>query len=272
MKRKAVIVGIADYGKDIPELPSSETEAEEWKNLLTRQYEFQSGDVRMVCGKRATKLAIMERLEWLLTDVQDHDQLFFSFHGHGVRLMRRNPSGDVHDEQDEAIVAYPEADQDVEQHSLYDDDVARLVLLSKLPPYANLTFVLDCCYSGGFSLREPDQPAVFVPRDIDHRRRDLRRRRSTFRFGEFRRLPSRSQNPVTIAAARDVDQSLLSEELDRHWRSVFSFYALQHLQFQRSQSYQELADSVKPQMLERKIENAPVLGGNPARFHHQFLQ
>ena len=272
MKRKAVIVGIADYGKDIQELPASETEADEWKDLLIHQYDFRPGDVRMVCGKRATKMAVMERLEWLLTDVRGGDQLFFSFHGHGDRLRRRNPNGMVHDERDEVLVAYPEPQEDVEEHSLYDDDVARLILLSKLPPYADLTFVLDCCFGGGFGVREPDQENVFVPRDIRHRDHDIHGHKTTLRFGSCRRLPSRAQNPVTISAASDVDQSLLSKQLDRRYRSIFGYYTLKSLTKTRRQTYNELYASVAPSMEKLSIKNAPVLGGNAARFDHHFLQ
>ncbi|HEY4642050.1 MAG TPA: caspase family protein [Thermoanaerobaculia bacterium] len=272
MKRKAVIVGISDYADSAPELPAAETEAEEWKNLLMQQYGFQAQNIRMVNSPRATKLAIMERLEWLLTDVEDGDQLFFSFHGHGSRVIRRNLNGMVHDEQDEGLVAYPERGDDVEKQSLYDDDLARLVLLSKLPTYANLTFVLDCCHSGGINLREPDQPRVFIPRDIAHRDRDWRRQKSAFRFGDCRRLPTFGQNPVTLSAVPRLELSELSGTIENRWRSVFSYHTLESLKKNKTQSYRELAESVTQPMLDRNIQNAPVLGGNRARFDHQFLQ
>jgi len=271
MKQKAVIVGISDYGGSTVDLPASEIEAEEWKNLLIGQYDFDPNDIRMLCSKRATKMAILERLEWLLTDVNAYDRLVFAFIGHGDRFMRRNPNGMVHDQKDEALIAYPETGDSPEQQAIYDDDLARLVLLSKLPTYANLTLVLDCCYSGGIDLREPDQPKVFIPRDIRHRDRDQRRYKTTFRFGECRRLPNNGQNPVTLAAAPNGNLSQLSDQLENRWRTVFGYYTLKSLAGRKQQSYRDLAASVTQPMLDRNIPNAPVLGGDHFRFDHQFL-
>jgi|GEM_PF-2473836 len=269
MKRKAVIVGIGDYGDAQPRLTASITEAEHWKNLLIGHYYFQASDIRMLCNERATKLSIMERLEWLFTDVSGGDQLFFSFAGHGARLRRRNPNGIVHDNMDEAIVTYPEPGQDIEQYSLYDEDLARLVLLSRLPTFADLTFVLDCCFGGGFNLQERDQPIVRIPPDIRHREA-AGTYTYTARFGECRRLLRNGQNPVIIASAPKSEQSP-TESFAGVRRTVFGYHAIANLCALPQQSYARLQQTLQSKMLDLQIENAPVLSGNSARFDHPFL-
>lgn len=153
--KKALIVGINDYGPQHPRLTAPEGEAVRWRDLLTRQFAFAANDVRMLLGPRATKPAILERLAWLMMNATPQDKLVFVFLGHGVRLNRR--IGDVVNETaDEALVACPIAGADVEQYSVYDDELESLFELARVPLTTDLTMILDCCYAGGVTVMEND--------------------------------------------------------------------------------------------------------------------
>jgi hypothetical protein len=265
MNKKALIVGIADYGDAQPPLTAPENEVEAWSDLLIDSYDFPAEDVRLLLSPRATKLAITERLEWLLADAAYGDQLVFVFCGHGARLRRRHPNGKVLDNMDEAIVAYPEAGRSIEEYAMYDDDLVRIAILSRLPARVSPTFILDCCFGGGLATREKDQKSVFIPLDIAHRAAAGPNVR--IRFGECRRVLSAGQEPVIMAAVPTLEQSPTGTFGGKR-RTTFGYNTIKQLQGDKQQSYRTLRDSVHQAM---QIEEAPVLSGNETRFDKPFL-
>lgn len=282
MNKKAVIVGVGDYQDQQPTLTAPLNEVGEWADLLEQLYGFD--DIRVLVDGRATKLAIMERLEWLFADAQNDDQLVFVFSGHGDRLVRRNQNGLVRDNMDEVIYAFPEGGANPEEYALYDDDLAALLLLSRLPPRVDITFVLDCCFGGGFSVSEPDQRKVFVRnvdsapvREVDAAPRlpiDIARRRPAgkakpFRFGESRRMLRAGQEPVVIAGAPELE-TLPVGTFEGRRRTVFGYHAINSLRQTPTQTYEEFRGSVGEAMVRERLD-APALSGNDVRFNHEFL-
>jgi hypothetical protein len=288
MKKKALIVGIGDYGNQQPELTAPLNESEEWRNLLVNKYQFSDDDIRMLANPRATKLGIIERLEWLFADAASDDQLVFVFSGHGARLQRRHPNGTVRDNMDEALLAYPESGQTIEEYALYDDDLVTILLLSRLPPSINITFILDCCFAGGFNLRETDQQAIripstsaapkrtwitedgpIIPPDIAHRARTSHAK-VRFRFGECKRLLDQNQEPVIVAAVPALETSPV-DDFGGKRRTLFGFHLTKALTANPAQAYEAATATVATAMLTNDIPNAPVLSGNRTRFAQPFL-
>jgi len=289
MTKKALIVGIADYGEQQPTLTAPENEAEEWRDLLTGKYQYPSENVRLLCSPRATRFAVIERLEWLLADASAGDQLVFVYSGHGARLQRRHPNGTVRDNMDEALLAYPEAGQNIEEYAIYDDDLVTILLLSRLPPRIEITFILDCCFAGGIRTDESDQQKVFIPSgkaakgagkqvyesgprippDIAHRARGVEPK-IRFRFGECRRLLDTNQEPVVVAAVPTLE-TLPVGEFDHRRRTIFGYNMIKTLRENPAQTYEAARGTVASAMLAQDILNAPVLSGNKDRFNQPFL-
>ncbi len=138
--RKAVLVGINNYGVRAPKLNGCVNDALQVADLLRRRYGFGNASLRLLTDERATQSAILERLDWLVSGVRDGDQLVFHYSGHGSQVADRN--GDEVDHLDEIICPY-----DMDWDNPFTDDVfARY--FDPLPKKAKLTVVLDSCHSG----------------------------------------------------------------------------------------------------------------------------
>jgi len=168
MTKKALLVGINAYGGGNG-LSGCVNDAEDLYALLTGPFGFPPDNVRMLLDARATREAVLSRLEWLVRGAAPGDELVFAFSGHGTQI--RDWSGDeLEDHLDECLVP---VDYDWLDASLIkDDDLLERFLL--LP--ANLTVILDCCHSGSatrsLAPMLPRQPRYLAPpRDVAARAR-----------------------------------------------------------------------------------------------------
>lgn len=113
--------------------------------LLVDSYGFQQGDnMRLLCDSRATRKAIMERLNWLVSVAKAGDVCVFDYSGHGTYLPNRASSGEV-DGVDECLVPY---DFDwSHDHLILDDDLGKIAD-SLSAKGAIPIFIIDACHSG----------------------------------------------------------------------------------------------------------------------------
>jgi len=141
MTKKAVLVGINAYD-EVNRLEGCVNDVEDMYTRLTQTFGFQADNVRMLLDARATRAAILERLEWLVRDAHAGDELVFHFSGHGTQI--RDWNGDeLEDHLDEALVP---VDYDwLDKSLIVDDDLLKIFSKAKA---ANLTAILDCCHSG----------------------------------------------------------------------------------------------------------------------------
>ncbi len=146
-RRTAVCVGIDRYPDPEHRLAGCVADARMWSEALTGL----GFETRMLTDREATREAIDDALERLVTDSRSGDVLVFQYSGHGTHLPDLDTDED--DGEDEAICPV-----DFASGALYiDDDVARV--LHKLPEGVNLTFFMDCCHSGTntrFAVGAPD--------------------------------------------------------------------------------------------------------------------
>ena len=162
--RKAVLVGINNYGVRAPKLNGCVNDALQIADLLRRRYGFENANLRLLTDERATQDAIRERLEWLVSTARDGDHLVFHFAGHGSQVADRD--GDEVDHLDEIICPY-----DMDWDRPFTDDVFASYF-NPLPPKVRLTAILYA-YHSGTGLRDIRPNAVdrflMPPPDIRNR-------------------------------------------------------------------------------------------------------
>jgi hypothetical protein len=135
-------VGINHYPPQYPSLKGCVNDALMMAQILMGNFGFVAGDdMRMLTDERATKQAILDRLDWLVTDAQPGDILVFHYSGHGAQVPARDESGAV-DHVDECLCPY----DFTWDNPLLDQDMQKVI--NRIPDDANLTNILDCCHSG----------------------------------------------------------------------------------------------------------------------------
>ncbi|NET39961.1 MAG: caspase family protein [Cyanothece sp. SIO1E1] len=134
------------------------TDVELQKQLLIHRFKFHPNHVYTLTNQQATRQGILDAFhEYLFKQARDGDIVVFHYSGHGAQVqefdrMQAFLSGlniDCIDDscQNSTIVPvdYASAGQNVVQdimgHTLF--------LMRSALPTDNITFILDCCYSGG---------------------------------------------------------------------------------------------------------------------------
>jgi hypothetical protein len=90
---------------------------------------------------KPTKGNIMAAIDWLVSDLQPGQNIFFHFSGHGGLI--RDANGDEVSGLDSCL--YPVNDGRME---MITDDELRAVLAMRVPAGCKCFVVLDCCHSG----------------------------------------------------------------------------------------------------------------------------
>ena len=84
-----------------------------------KYYGFTTKDIRVLVDARATKSAIMDRLNWLVKDAKAGDKLLFHFSGHGSQIRDRD-GDELKDQLDEIVCPH---DMDWDGTYIVDDDL-----------------------------------------------------------------------------------------------------------------------------------------------------
>ncbi len=87
--------------------------------------------------KIPTKKNIIDGIKWLVENVNEGDQLYMHYSGHGGSI--KDFSGDETDGLDEVIFPL---------NGYIVDDKLRKILVDKIPRGVSLTCIFDCCHSG----------------------------------------------------------------------------------------------------------------------------
>jgi hypothetical protein len=83
-RKLALLVGIDQYGANIPPLPGCLTDVELQKDLLRYRFGFQDADIVTLTGKKASREAIKSAfLEHLIAQARAGDVVIFHFSGYG---------------------------------------------------------------------------------------------------------------------------------------------------------------------------------------------
>ena len=226
MAQRALLVGVNRYRLPGCDLRGCVNDVTNMRDVLLKHFGFLVEDVRLVVDERATRKAILERLEWLVGGAGAGDRLLFHFSGHGSQIRDRD-GDELRDRMDEVLCPH---DMDWDGNHILDDDLRGF--FSRVPQGAVLEVVLDCCHSGtgtrelqGLALL-PGELAMqprFLPPPADIQARvdeDL----------SVRRL-LRGTNPmghVLLAGCRD-NQTSADAFISGAFNGAFTYYLCKHL-------------------------------------------
>jgi len=104
----AVVIGIADYEGTDSDLWHPDEDAKEMYAELTRQQGYPKRNVKLLTNKGATASAIVNAVNWLVTNEKAGDEVVFFYSGHGYRATDSDGwDTDMEtDGYDEMIVTY----------------------------------------------------------------------------------------------------------------------------------------------------------------------
>lgn len=162
-QRRALLVGINDYPDPAMQLNGCVNDVFLMSSVL-QECGFDAGDIRVVTDRRATRAAILERLEWLSEGVGEGDERVFFYSGHGAQMDVYSKSGEP-DRRDETLVP---VDFDWSpEHAFTDKEFYQYY--SHLPYGANFLAMFDCCHAGGMTRGNHRVRGISPPDDIRHR-------------------------------------------------------------------------------------------------------
>jgi hypothetical protein len=142
MTCKALLVGVNKYKLPGADLQGCVNDVTNVRDILLKYYGFAVRDIRVLVDTRATKKAILTRLNWLVKGAKSGDRLLFHFSGHGSQIRDRD-GDELRDHLDEIICPH---DMDWDGTYIVDDDLK--TVFSTLPAGVHLEVLLDSCHSG----------------------------------------------------------------------------------------------------------------------------
>jgi len=168
MKKLYLGIGINNY-RQFP-LRGCVNDVEDLFGTLIRRFGFERGNnMRLLFDQRATKQAIVDRLDWLVSNSQSGDIVVFHYSGHGSQIATRDDKGEV-DALDEILIPY-DCYLDWDKNCLKDN---------LLGEYDNMLyekgvipiFIIDACHSGTmtrdiYRAGYEDRASRFMPIPLD---------------------------------------------------------------------------------------------------------
>ena len=131
-------VGINDYPYAGNDLNGCVNDAKAWAEMLTKNFNFASTDVKVLLDSQATKKNILDGLKNLLAGASKGDTLVFTNSSHGSYIAE---IGGDEEKYDEILCPY-----DIDANQIVDDDLRGL--FKNLPKDVSLSVILDNCFSG----------------------------------------------------------------------------------------------------------------------------
>ncbi|KAG9076211.1 Ca(2+)-dependent cysteine protease [Ceratobasidium sp. UAMH 11750] len=149
-KRKALLVGCNYPGGSAP-LNGCINDVFNIKRFLIDHFGYEEENIRVLTDTESshgeigealsTRENIIEYIDWLVSDAEPDDSLFFHYSGHGGN--QDDHDGDEYDGKDESICP-----TDYEEAGVLVDDELFELLVKPLPEGAGLTALFDSCHSG----------------------------------------------------------------------------------------------------------------------------
>ena len=266
MNRKALLVGIEDYGPYAERLTAPPYEIEQWRDLLSKKpYKFDI--MPPLLNGEATRAAVLNGLRELLRGAKKDDQLLFVFAGHGNLSEGRSPT-----EGEQSLLASPVA-SGLKGAEIRESDVEAIFEEYRPPRGTDITCVLDCCHSpdygkllqlrnaaNGKGIAATAIPLVAPPT------MDVNRIRTVRTFGEFAEHESDYEKPVILAATGKYD--LAYEVTDNGIRRLLFCLRLLWWLGQTRDTFLGIRKNINP--LHPELPQEARLGGNESRWTEKF--
>jgi hypothetical protein len=144
--KRALLIGINYTGSEWP-LNGCINDITNINNLLTKQCNYQSGNVRILTdaptnNNKPTKKNIEDGIRWLASNCKAGDTLFFYYSGHGSQITDSSKDEKL-DGKDEVLVPL-----DYKENYVITDDWLYANMVNVLPQGVTLWAFTDCCHSG----------------------------------------------------------------------------------------------------------------------------
>jgi metacaspase-1 len=233
MARRALLVGINDY-RGLNNLRGCVNDVLNMRSILKDLLGFTNNDIRAVLDARATRAAILHRLEYMVDVAEPGDFMIFHFSGHGSQIRDRE-GDELEDGLDELICPH---DMDWDGNFILDDDLYRI--FRRIPEGAHLEVFLDCCHSETGTRSTGPRPSDgsestvrnrYLPPPLDIW---LRQEGEEAELGQPRgfrgvnRSGARTLNHVLWAAAM-AHQEAADAPIDGEYHGAFTYYFCRHM-------------------------------------------
>jgi len=154
-RKLALLIGISDYSSECRPMPNKpcwwnlhgKTDVNELGKILRgKNFEF---EVNKLTDSKATKQAIKQAFEKLISITQADDIIYIHFSGHGTTAPDQPaPYGDENDGMDEAIVPFDYGYRDNKSRLIIDDEINKWLSALKDRKPLSVTVTFDSCNSG----------------------------------------------------------------------------------------------------------------------------
>lgn len=266
MSKKALVYGITRYEPPSPVIEAAVPEAENWAGLLRDRYGFQPSEITLRRDSAVTLNTVLADIEALLTGANDNDQRVVVYAGHGTIAPIGSRMGD------EALLLFHPHGADPATAAFTDSKLSALVKKTKPSPDARITFILDCCFAGGFDPAPLE--ALFVDGKVEVAtplfseilgNDEIAELTTVHRFASLwdKGLEAAAVDPLVVAACernRLASQLPLVSSAPPHLR--FSGRAIPALRNNPTQTHQQLVNSINPLSSDQR---ATLLGNVPRR-------
>jgi len=264
---RALLVGINNYPGN--PLRGCLNDISDMADFLVARCAFAESDIRLLTDRRATKQAIVERLDWLLHGLQPGDRVLFHYSGHGAQVPTRNPQGEV-DGLDEVICP---VDFDwTDATMIRDKDFARY--FSVIPAGVEFVWISDSCHSGDLTRGLPQRmnsrrKCLELPLDLAWRLRTARALKIT--PDTLTRSAARL-NLALIAGCRS-DQTSADAVFNKRFNGALTYYLLQTLKAKDGLKLplQRVVERTRLALKKGRYEQIPQLEGSAKLFNLSFL-
>jgi metacaspase-1 len=263
---KALLVGINEYPSQ--PLKGCVNDIADMANFLVSKCNFKMDEIRMLVDLRATKINIIERLNWLVSGLKPGDRILFHYSGHGVQIPTRNPHGEV-DGLDEAICP---VDFDwTEEHMIIDKEFNKL--FSTIPEGVKFLWISDSCHSGDLQKDLPDhyivEKTIAPPVDIDWRLQTAKQK--NIALTEFATV-SNELNLALISGCKSK-QTSADSVFNKKCNGALTYFLLDELNKEDGLSIPltKLVRNVNTALQKNKFEQDPQLEGNDKLKKKPFL-
>jgi hypothetical protein len=269
--KRALCVGINEFA-NIPRsnwLYGCVNDANDMAGLLKSKYGFGPRDVTVLTDAKATKAAVMAKLESMvgLAKKGSVKHIVFTYSSHGTQVP--DTSGDEPDKADEAFVAY-DLRQDGDNWDLstliVDDELHDLFI--DIPAGVLVEVYLDTCHSGtglkAFDLIPGRQPKYIPPPTPVGLDDIVKRSVSPFAKSKaFRRKRGMFATPVLFAAC-SAAQTSSDATFNKRSNGAFTYFLLKEAKKRPSTPRAELLKAVKADLKADRFDQVPQLEGDPA--------